>query len=574
MITQVSISKFKQIESERFEFGPFDLLIGRNNSGKSTILQALAVWRFCVDEFHRSNRKGKSGKQVVLPNFTALPVPEFNLLWKDKTDRHYPMEGGQRKQRYVLIKIDVGWRTHNGTSQVFGVELRYGSPQSVYAIPTEGWDHFNKLDASGVLPQVAYVPPFSGLEPNEEWRDDGPIRKQIGKAQPGTVLRNLLFRVIDKEGAEGDWDEIVRVIRRWFSVELQKPKYRKNVDTEIKCEYKEGSERFDVIAGGSGFHQVLTLLAFLYGLRPTTILLDEPDAHLHVNLQREVLDYFRRVSAERGVQFLTATHAEELVRGVDAAQLVWLPGNERVKSQPAAIVALADVSNTEITALLGSPFIVYVEGESDERILRAWASTCDVGDVMERVFFRVMGGGGKGDMMNEAEQHFSGVRQLIPEARRLVLFDYDTADSYHPASDNPSLCEWKRRNIENYLLVPEAWRRAAALHLQTVTDDLFFQPVADVIGEFFSDQNLTLPQGAVWRTVSANIFEVVHGKGILYEQEDSLFQRLRAADPPVLLPRESVAAAMTQAEIHEEVWAFFAKLRSMVLQGEDDPGSS
>ena len=40
--------------------------------------------------------------------------------------------------------------------------------------------------------------------------------------------------------------------------------------------------------------------------QPTTILLDEPDAHLHVNLQREILDYFKKKSAERGIQFLIA----------------------------------------------------------------------------------------------------------------------------------------------------------------------------------------------------------------------------------------------------------------------------
>ena len=37
-----------------------------------------------------------------------------------------------------------------------------------------------------------------------------------------------------------------------------------------------------------------------------------------------------------------------------------------------------------------------------------------------------------------------------------MLFDYDDSDSaFHPEEDNPALAEWKRKNIENYLLVPE-----------------------------------------------------------------------------------------------------------------------
>jgi AAA15 family ATPase/GTPase len=77
----------------------FDLLVGPNNSGKSTILQALAIWQFCVDEFRRSKRTGSTGTQVVLPNFTALPVPEFNLLWKDRVDRQYPERDGTEEAR-------------------------------------------------------------------------------------------------------------------------------------------------------------------------------------------------------------------------------------------------------------------------------------------------------------------------------------------------------------------------------------------------------------------------------------------------------------------------------------------
>lgn len=37
-------------------------------------------------------RTGKTGAQIVMPNFTALPLPEFNLLWTNKVDRKYQRE--------------------------------------------------------------------------------------------------------------------------------------------------------------------------------------------------------------------------------------------------------------------------------------------------------------------------------------------------------------------------------------------------------------------------------------------------------------------------------------------------
>lgn len=97
MITKLTLRNFKSVGKQSYDFTYFDLLVGRNNSGKSTVLQALAIWQFCVDEFHRSKQGGSKGIQVVLPNFTALPLPEFNLLWKDRTDRSYPIKDGKKK---------------------------------------------------------------------------------------------------------------------------------------------------------------------------------------------------------------------------------------------------------------------------------------------------------------------------------------------------------------------------------------------------------------------------------------------------------------------------------------------
>ncbi|MCX5830858.1 MAG: AAA family ATPase [Deltaproteobacteria bacterium] len=580
MITKLTLRNFKSINEQSYEFTKFDLLVGRNNCGKSTILQALAIWQFCLDEFHRSNRSGSKGIQVILPNFTALPLPEFNLLWRNRTDREWPPdEKGVKRQKYILIEIHVDWQGIDGKSDTFGVQLRYSSPQTIYAIPTEGWEKFRDLEKKGSLPIIAYVPPFSGLEPSEEWRDDGPLRKQVGKAQPGSVLRNLLLRVAQKDVADPstptkktykappDWNEIKEMILKWFSVKLREPKYIRGVDTQITCEYIQNDKAYDLIAGGSGFHQTLTLLAFLYGYCPTTILLDEPDAHLHVNLQREILDYFKRKSNERNVQFLIGTHAEEFVRGVDVSQLISMLGQipKRVESTPQVLQAMAEVSNAELAQLWSSPVILYVEGESDERILRGWAKTCGAEEAFDKVCFRSMGGGSKSQMKDNADRHFNALRQIIPKVQRIMLFDYDDSESaFHPDTDNLALYEWKRKNIENYLLVPDAWIRATAKQLGIENDDLFVQPFIDRIRDFFSSENLTLPEGKSWGNLKANIFMVVDGKKILFENKDALFQQLRKENPSVELIREAVATNMNFNEIHEDVKVFFERLKKVV----------
>jgi len=560
MITKMVIRNFKSIQEQSYSFTNFDLLVGPNNSGKSSILQALAIWQFCIDEFHRAKRHGKSGIQIVLPNFTALPVPEFNLLWTEKRDRKYLVKD---KPEYILIEIYVTWRGFDGKDETFGVKVRYNSPQTVYAIPTEGWDVFRQYDRDKSLPVTAYVPPFSGLEPTEEWKDISILRKQVGKGQPGSILRNLLLLVV--RNYEKDWDEINSIVQSWFGIKIEKPRYEQGVDTQITCEYID-KKHYDIIAQGSGFHQTLTLLAFLYGYKPTTILLDEPDAHLHVNLQREILDYFRKKSAERDIQFLIATHAEELIKGVDANRVVSLLQHKPIResSTPDIIGAMANVTNLEVNQLRSSPYLIYVEGDTDERILRTWGGSLGVETDVGKLCFRAMRDGSKKEMKKDANKHFRSIQQIIPEAKRLMIFDYDTEETaFHPEETNEVLFEWRRKNIENYLLVPDAWKKAVRLVLSS-DDDLFLSPYDQIIKQFFADENLTLPPNKKWGDLDSNVFMVVDGKKILFDAKNSLFNRLRKNNAELSITREVVAGAMSESEIHQDVKMLFEKISLMV----------
>ena len=44
MLTHIHIRNFKKLRDENFELGKSVVLIGPNNSGKTTALQALALW--------------------------------------------------------------------------------------------------------------------------------------------------------------------------------------------------------------------------------------------------------------------------------------------------------------------------------------------------------------------------------------------------------------------------------------------------------------------------------------------------------------------------------------------------
>lgn len=575
MIHKLILKNFKKVKEETFLFNNFDLIVGSNNSGKSTALQALAIWQYCVDQFRQTKKKGNSGIQVVLPNFTALPLPEFNLLWTDRTDRVYIDDESKKVGKalvYVYIEMDVYWMNPEGTELNFCVQMRYQSPQSVYAIPKEGWGSFAQIDRLESLPRIVYVPPFSGLEPHEKWMDDGNVRQNVGKAQPGSVLRNLLYRVIDREGItikeNKDWAEIASRINNWFAVDLQVPAYEKGVSTEIIAEYKSNKRTFDIISGGSGFHQILTLLAFMYGYKGvTTILFDEPDAHLHVNLQRQIINYFK---LNTQTQFLIATHSEEFIKAVELNSILSiLSGSpKRVLSNTAVISALSTVDNIDVVRTQVSPYILYIEGEDDERILSAWANILGKTELYQKFYPYILGGSTKKEMKEKAKNHFDALKQIVPELKKAILLDFDNEEvAINPPANQPTLNEWKRKNIDNYLMVPSAWKRTIENEIRAKgeIEGLFIEPYNKIIDNVFTGQNLTLPPGAFWKNVNAQIFSIIDGKKLLFEKADSLFHQIRIFNNSDLkINRTDVASSMLPEELHEDVDFFFENLEKIV----------
>ena len=82
----LSIENFKRFEALRLDFESFNLLVGPNNSGKSTALQACALFDFC----YRTCLEKRNGdltfqNRTFGPDeFVVVPAAEPLDLWKDR----------------------------------------------------------------------------------------------------------------------------------------------------------------------------------------------------------------------------------------------------------------------------------------------------------------------------------------------------------------------------------------------------------------------------------------------------------------------------------------------------------
>ncbi len=362
-------------------------------------------------------------------DIAAVPLREMNLLWEDrKVTGPQGMSGTRR-----LIEIVMEGRT-NGEAWTCGIELQYSNPELVYARP-KGAKDLNSEEIRGFPPEAAkildivYVPPLSGVVHGEPRHDRGMQDLLVGQGRTGEILRNLLLETAESGRAE-HWQALAKHIQDLFRIELLKPAYSPT-QPYIVCEYREqnrSTRSLDLSNAGSGTLQVLLLLAFLYARPATVILLDEPDAHQHVILQKQAYDLIRKVANDRGGQVIIATHSEIILDATAPDRVLGFLGES-----PRLLVseterdrlreALKRVTTTDL--LLGRDVgsVLYVESETDEKILKEWSQTLDhsAQRFFQKPFVHWLGG----RSLREAKSHFFAMRAAFPTMRGICLLDGD-----------------------------------------------------------------------------------------------------------------------------------------------------
>jgi hypothetical protein len=314
---------------------------------------------------------------------------------------------------------------------------------------------------------VVFVPPMTGLASEEPlYANPEFVQLRLAQARPGEVLRNVLVGASKSSEA---WRAIVEALARLFHYRLLPPDDR---GAHIVAEYEPsgGGPRLDIASAGSGLQQVLMLLATLHTQPGAVLLLDEPDAHLHVILQDAIYGELRRVAAQKRSQLLIATHSEVVINSVEPDELCLTLGQPRLLSDRAERDrlrrSLAVLSNTDVMLAEAAPGVLYVEGRTDLEVLQALARvvahrTAGVltSNLLWRECSREARPGGRGV---PAEQHFAALRLARPDLPGIALLDRDS---------NPNLPEtemtagglrrvrWRRYEIESYLVHPAALER-------------------------------------------------------------------------------------------------------------------
>ena len=451
MLTKLTIRNFKRFGDVEIELGSPVVFIGPNNSGKTSAMQALALWDVGVKRWRerwpdQKASEKRPGVTINRRDLIAIPVPNANLLWRDLHVRVVKRPDGRQQTSNIRIDVIVEG-VSQGKHWKCGMEFDYANPESFYCRPVRIGTGGMPVPEQASSVKVAFLPPMSGLAATETRLDQGAVNVRIGEGRTAEVLRNLCFR-IQEENPKG-WQHLTEQIRNLFGAELDEAEYI-GERGEIAMTYRERGTTLDLSSSGRGLQQTLLILAYLYANPGAVLLLDEPDAHLEILRQREIYRLITTVASDNGNQIIAASHSEVLLSEAGQRDMVvaFVGKPHRIDNRSSQVrKALEEVGFDHYYQAEQAGWVLFLEGSTDLAILQALARKLNHTEAMralERPYVHYVG-----NQPVAAQNHYHALREAVPHLNGVALFDRLEREA--PSDAHMLILIWRRREIESYI---------------------------------------------------------------------------------------------------------------------------
>lgn len=460
VLDSIRLQNFRGFEDHVVPLRETTIIVGTNNAGKSTLVEALRLVALVTDRFRRG-----TGRFVAPPEWLNHPGAFDGLA---PTVRGMPSEGFEPSlfHRYGSPPAVLTGTFSSGAcvmvfvgpdAQVHGVARRPDGAPVTRATAAHNLD----FEPLAVQPQVA------PLLRDEPIRQEETIRRGDGTYLAPQHFRNQLWLYHDYYKdfctiAEDTWPDLqIKALEG----DISKP------NDPLRLLIRDGDFVGEVSLMGHGLQMWLQIVWFLARAPAEgTVVLDEPDVYMHPDLQRRLLDLVR----SRFRQLVIATHSIEIVSDVDPRDILLVnrrqPSSSFVTSLPGlqdVIDRLGSLQNIQVARLMRSRSFYLVEGD-DVKLLRILQSTAlpDAPpiDLVPHAELGGRGGWGSGvpGRLPKTNAEGKGIRSFAILDRDYFP-DGEVAERYAEARRwGVQLRVWSRKEIENYLLVPDAITRYIA----------------------------------------------------------------------------------------------------------------
>ncbi len=498
LLHYVEIENFKRYgETQRIELDHPSVLIGPNNCGKTSALQAIALWSIGLRTWRMESEDSKAekrpGKALNRLSILAVPVPKTRHFWNN-------LKTGNRD-----VRITLGVDVKGMPEPVTMVFTHHSSDELVYCKPApETLANQAAFETASAL-DVSLLYPMSGISADEAVILPKRIEFLMGRGSTAEVLRNICLQVLETNAQ--DWNEISNLMERLFHVRLAPPHANEKGGVDLAYTQAGTSGEMDLGLSGRGFQQMLLIFAHLYLHKRSVLLIDEPDAHLEILRQRQVFSLLRDIANRNQCQVILVTHSEVVLgEALDTNLTLILDGRTDDLANKTEIKdALKHFGADHYVRARETGHVLYVEGSTDVDMLKAFARKLDH-PVKERledgarlnVYYlqdnfpgadrttdeeleRVEGGFGMA-----AREHFKALGVMLPGLRGLAIHDHDGKPRREVDGGGLRELQWKRYEPEDYFVTPELLQRWVADRLGP--EELFSSARTSVMNDLLREK--------------------------------------------------------------------------------------
>jgi predicted ATP-dependent endonuclease of OLD family len=300
MLKTINIKRFKNIEESDLELDRINILIGSNNSGKSSILQAI---QFAVSVAQTSSleksavwRKNERMPTSIAPNqLIYSPFRDVSALAPNRDLREEP--------QYAIL---IGFVDNN--SECVEVSVRKGRNKNI-TIELKGrtlGEELRKIEE----PFSIFVPGLAGIPSAEEYKTPSIVRKAAAKGDANNVFRNVL-NLLYKDS--DNWHRFIEDFQLIFPNMDINIDFNPDRDEFIEATIQIDGKKLPIDAAGTGVLQAVQILSYVNAYKPKLLLLDEPDSHLHPNNQRKLANMLIKLAETRDFQIILSTHSRHMI---------------------------------------------------------------------------------------------------------------------------------------------------------------------------------------------------------------------------------------------------------------------
>jgi len=449
----------------------FSILTGVNNSGKTTILEALSLWVECFEKLLNVAQRSVMGKYhkgdyILGPinnkyfNFDeiiSVRCPDFEDIFRDRNVKKPVTIEATVVNEEKNVEQTIGFSISNSTNTRYVISL----------LDEKNFDYrlfnavFTRLNNGGV--SSYFASPVASIEQREEFVTEPVLADAIRQRHSYQYIRNRIYKIYYSPVFKQFQDDLSFVLYGTSSAaRIALRSYSDiNKDKRVVITYsisKETVEK-DLALLGSGTLQVIEILLDLYHQSDerrdlNLILLDEPDSHIHRDIQERLIQTLNRAGSNN--QVVITTHNESLIRSAQLSNLFHVDGTGRGTVQclykdelpklnsphftgpyPAlATPVIRSINSTsnglDFISAIEADKIIFVEGDDDARLLYRLFNN-NIANKKTKLMFWVMGGVSK--VLSKVDMYkafFSDIKNVktLWEKSRLV-FDRDCLIDKH-----------------------------------------------------------------------------------------------------------------------------------------------